>query len=334
MSGFVGKIRNPHPLDNNKKWQCFQPYMRIDVKFPLGEEDFKQLEISNTCREGIISSIYGYLRSSCCKQNPAPGGYWARKTAVHLKPTLLERMEEIIPSWKLSISPSALSPKTGTPPGEGDLEKFYSLVDTVAGNLTLLLDPYPYKKGALVPGNGGKKGSLLRYRGIGPGILYHPALVAIALGLYRQAAFLLHAGVADEVLASVDQDRVRLAIASVDRELARENVEKCIKWICVPYPLSGFDVGSVTRSENYTFIPFPKGYRQRLRSMVAACQKDYKAVYGENVETSWALAGDMGLNFNGVWGWLGKAHKKSDNPILARIKEIAGEEKSAGAEAG
>jgi len=325
-----------HPLAQNDKWVFSQPHLEMSGQLLVSEER-AGVRAQNTCREALIGKLYDLLVQLCTQIEPRGPSGWQVKKALKaradcLHPSLFEQFDRSrnymsIQDWILqpNLPADKRTPDFWTrDPGRQRIEAFYEVADLICGNTLVLLDAgrRPGKHYLSTPAD--RRGNLLYYYGGGTTLFQHWALMAVALGLLRQAAMLVRAEVCEEVRKAVPRAEVLEALTTNDHALALHNLKRALPWICVPPPIGDGATGnSNERAPNYVYLPFPDGYQARLLNLVMAVKRGGLKAFGPDMVENWGLMRGDRIAI-GIWGWLGvKENGKSaeEKRIEALAKE-------------
>jgi hypothetical protein len=182
------------------------------------------------------------------------------------------------------------------------------IMDTLVGNLGLLLDPDPhYGDWWQSPTQKKNNSEGIEYYGINNSCLQHPALLHIVLGMFRQAHLLFTTGQEKGLLEAVPYSDTKKALNNADWKQAWKNLEAARHWIEVAAPMG-----------TYVFWPFPAGYWSRLKALHTALYK-----YGvdevfeaDSVAERWGiekrsfdLYDPPESSVHGAWGYFGSNDK-------------------------
>jgi len=300
-----------HFLTTNKNWAYLQPAVGFKARYVAvhcGSEKRKVQTVGSvaSCRENVIYNSRQTLQKTVCQKVQTGSGEWQfqlKKThEVDLEdPAAKEaRMTYLLIATNVFDIDKKAAPKK-------DLEKFIKVADTLLGPMCVLL-AHNRHEGEWWQTNPRKMFKTLQSRkyvrwfGLDNFFLQHPVLVAIVTGLYRQTALLCRAGLADEILESVDQKEIEECLSTGNWELALPIIRKTRPYIEVPAPKGG-------QARNFVF---PIGYWQRMhRLQIGARRHGYEALLDQDFSTGWSLE-LKGTNWTGLYNFWGEMGKTSE----------------------
>ncbi len=334
-----------HPLKETSKWQYNQPSMRVDASLmstDLNGEGMveHQLAADAQCREEVLSGVRGQLQTMfTAKDTPPKGQPWGGQRTVTRKVDLSEHgFENKSQSLEGHISRISIR-TTGLDYGGISHELFLRVADTIVGNVCVLLNP------GRAPGEWWRtdpetamtrtgEDQRVMWNGADNFFLFHPVLLALVLGLFRQSSHMCIAGVGERILEDLPYERTEEAMTECDYRLAISNAKALRRWIEVP---PATNCGSL---RNYAF---PKGLWLRFMRLHQAMRKhSAEEIFGGPFEFGWNL---IGKNYSwtgahGFWGLkeddngtpqqynrlleLGRPAKKKENKDGESPKEGAG----------
>jgi len=296
-----------HPLLGDYRWAKTFSVNRplcLDARLPVqGEEKDLDIWWSSHCREVLIYWFRDLFRKVLVKTEPVDPGVWSRTRVLRGCPDF---------TGTLGIST----------PIESNQRYLPAVIDLIARIPLLLLDPQPvprtYRTVKPPPYVEIKSNTWTQ---VSASVIYHPALLSVALGLFRQAVVLVSQGFAKEVLKTVNLRQVRRILNQADQEQALQILEKIRPWVEIP---------SLPRPSSPTtnYFPFPWVPEKELRDLswnrliqlhqvIRAC--GLKPIFGE-FEESWSLQTGT-EEYSGAcsfWGSLKKpspAHKQLENLV-------------------
>jgi len=262
-----------------------------------GDESVKNLHVPNfSCREGLIGSVHNPILHSCAERKQTAGSYAVTTTKVG--ELILDDPKVLGPGktqFLVRATPTAQMPILGAEVAELVMK----VADLVAGIPLLLLNPKRpagdwwrteknFLPGGKDPATGLEKTANFCWWGSDNSVLFHPAYLSIAFGLYRQAYALVNAGMAEQVLASVPREEVEETLTAADWRRALGIIEAARPWIQVP-------IGKGGELGNYPFPWYQRAtlkstsYWQRLIRLHRAIRRHgYEAVFG-NFFSGWNL---------------------------------------------
>ncbi len=303
-----------HPLTGNVDWKFWQPYLQAKATFLLlGKDGTVQTRAgtsSSTCREGVLSNMLIYLRKQVLEEVENGSSYskkFVRKFRIRLFDEALH--ENLAGSNQLRIHENGLKPKGGHNGtlSKAKVEEFLQVADAVVGIPSVLLSHRRptgdwWKTDATSCKN---DEDYICWNGTDNWFLRHPALLAIATGLFRQTAMLTASGFGPQILECVSREEVEEALTTGDWRLAFGLAEKLRPWIEVPV---GHEGGSVV---NY---PFPIGQWKRFDRLQRAQRRhNYKEVFGGSMYDSWGLNKEgNGGHWSGTLAYWGNPGDESE----------------------
>lgn len=277
-----------HPLLNNSSWLFDQYRLRMEVCFKstdLEGGDLREHHIQkeDTCRETLVNNIRGVLGGLFVKKIPKEGRpYWD----VELnKVREVDLADHDFKERFFGGHTSRMGIKCTELIGKAYVEEkvFLKVADTIVGNICVLLNP------GRAPGDWWRTtpeecrsgdNNMIKWNGADNFFLYHPVMLTLVLGLYRQASHLWRAGVAEQILEDLPYERTEEAMTTADWRLARDNVRGLRRWIEVPVAKGG-------KQENYAF---PEGLWLRFMRLQQAMRKhSAEEVFEGPFEKGWNL---------------------------------------------
>jgi hypothetical protein len=155
--------------------------------------------------------------------------------------------------------------------------------------------------------------SYLHWYGSDNFFLQHPALVSLVGGLYRQIALLCRAGLAEEVINSVDYREVEECLSSNDWRLALAITKAARPWIEVPCAQHGYVANFPVPLENGWY------WRRLQRLQRGARRHGYEKLLGQNFTEGWALEA-KGTQWSGLYSFWGQ--KEEPTEAHRRLMEL------------
>jgi hypothetical protein len=311
-----------HPLSDAPIWQFWQPEVRVkatalilDMKQDTGK---KVITVSggSTCREGVLSQVHKALADHVLKKKEAERGY--KVTSYRHKRIRLyapELLKEMAGGNQLIISRQGLNTReefTKAVPNKR-VEEFILVADALVGIPSVLLSHRRPEgdwwrtdlQSCAIAKN-------LHWNGSDNWFLRHPILLAIATGLYRQAALLTAIGCGERILSCVSREEVEEALTTGDWKLAYGLAEKLRPWIEVP-------PGKHGTTANY---PFPLGEWKRFDRLQRAQRRhNYQRIFGGSFYDTWGLKKDIVYpNWTGVWHFWGQSGEPT--PQLTELMRL------------
>lgn len=290
-----------HPLTNNPQWTFWQPYLAakstVLVVDPKDNTKVAPLITSNTCREGILSNMRSGLWKEVMEERrkkgrPSYEKHWKKVNRVRLyDPRLLE---ELAGANQLRVHANGLKTTPGGDPypSQERIEQYLQVCDAIVGMPCVLLShkrPEGEWWRSEVPQEGTE---YISWNGSDNWFMRHPALLAAATGLIRQAALLVARGYGEQVLETVDRKLIEEALTTGDWKLAYDQAIKLRPWIEVP-------VGQGGAQRNYSF---PLGFWPRFDHLQRAQRRhNYQKIFDSSFYQSWGLTSDQ----NNVQQWSG-----------------------------
>lgn len=297
-----------YPTSSN--WRFYQPALCLKSVFQKesledGTERVVTFRHTRTCREGTIADITQTLKRNSVVTKTEPNSW--RQTHV--------RTHKITLDFDGAYAPGATQLGVARRMhAQVDHTNLYEMLDCLLGPIAVLLHPNR------------PKGEWSLYRrlaktqifwgGVDNSILRHPSLVAITLGLFRQAILLEQQGFYKAFRETAEQGEAQRIMVEVDIEAARKMVQNMRPWIeVVP--------GQGGAHRNY---PFPKGYFSRSETLIDAIGVTSLArVFPGGPQNTWGVT--RGWAVRGVWehwGEKGSPTKAFKNLItLAEKRKVA-----------
>jgi len=304
-----------HPLSNHPNWFFEKPTISAKgtvLIVPKNEQapEVRSFWANSPCREGIITNMSQAMRSHIfASGKPKPGQPpWRvlrRRTArIRLyDPRLREnlvRANQLFVGRGVNICPAGKKEEL-VPSIPESVRRFQEVCDALVGIPSVLLSPNrPPGEWWRDHGEVTEK-SFIPWAGTDNWFMRDPALLAIATGLFRQAALLTIYGFADRVLECVKRSSVEEALTTADWRLAYKLALQLRPWIEVPCGKSGQQI-------NY---PFPLGFWRRFDYLQRAQRRhNYKKIFGTSFYESWGLdrkyCGFINTGVYSVWGRRGE----------------------------
>lgn len=329
-----------HPLSGAKGWTFVQPSIGLETKarfrsLATGEVTDLSRQIFDTCRERTITYYRDWLK------NTIIDGAKKRKSEIILNaPEILIPGATVLSVFHVALVNSGRSegrpanfPNPINFPTREDWLKyeanFVPIMDALVGLPALLLNP------ERLPGDwwrtppeklwfdrnpaAGSPSWHTRWQGADNSMLYHPALLAIIMGLFRQAHILFTAKQWDAILEAAPRAKVEKALTECDRKLAEELVHKLRLWINVP-PAPGGD---------YSNFPFPwyvrkkkqVSYWQRFVHLYRAIEAHGMGkVLGGDIAENWGLE-DKSPYYAGVYSFWGSGQAQDTEERKGELTE-------------
>ncbi len=264
------------------------------------------------CREEIVWGIRSFLQDVVSSAIPVAGGAsWERERVQTADITLDEPSLKQGGQTTLAIIPDyyngfdEIGGACVRPCCAGVRSK---IMDTLVGNLGLVLDTDPYY-GDWWQAPAGQKNRLheFKYYGVNNSCLHHPALLHITLGMFRQAHLLFTSGMDMGLLEAVPYDNTKKALNNADWKQAWKNLEAARRWIEVD-PLAG----------TLSHWPFPVGYWDRLKALHTALYKYGvdEVFQASSVAERWGIRSGVDVemynsqsDIHGAWSYFGQGKK-------------------------
>ncbi len=281
------------------RWQFSQPNLGYEAKYVSVDKDGKRevrfLRHLSTCREGILSKSRKEFQGLFCKKEPNGTLVWNfdfKRSEMVID--LTDPAAKGPGDAKLLINASMLSRSLHP--------LFLEVADYIVGDVCVLLNPEERIEGewwrtdpknCLIADAAGK--NCVGWNGTDNFFLHHPALGSLITGLYRQALLLTKAGYGEEILASVDRDKVDKALTTGSWRQALANCKKLRQWIEVYTPGGAYNAN----------FPFPEGYWLRFMRLHQALRRHgYQTVFEQDFVESWNLL-SKGNNWTGMYDFWG-----------------------------
>jgi hypothetical protein len=316
-------MSDKHPLEQTTKpWLFSQPNLGIEAQYvsidKSGKRQLRKLRHLSTCREGVISNARKALQQVFCTKNRYGDRAW--DFSFEQSNDLLDLADPQAREagrTRLLINTADLA--------RDQIPQFLDVSDYLVGNVCVLLNPNGRIKGdwwktdpkkCMASDDTGK--NIVAWNGSDNFFLYHPALIGLVTGLYRQAFLLTKAGFGEEILAAVEREAVDEALSGGSWRKALANCKKLRTWIEVYTP-----------GGNYVYnFPFPQGYWLRFMRLQQALRgHTYEEVFEQDFVTAWnLLSKDNDSNWSGMysfWGgrdgdqyYSGDAHKQRGKHLM------------------
>ncbi|MCI0528699.1 MAG: hypothetical protein L0Y56_14775 [Nitrospira sp.] len=310
---------NTHPLSKDGRWTFAKPALGFHSSFVLltgeGEEQKKSISNAGYCREAIISNIRTGFKGGGFTNFQGGGKPWEGKLKPTGKILLAHPLCSGHGETKLQIAFPTLTPF--------DHLQFSRVADALVGIPCTLLNPdrqpgdwWVTKK------EEAKDGDFAYWYGSDNFFLRHPALMAIVLGLFRQARLLCTCGFGGEVLKGVEHAEIVEAVSTVNRKAALGLADRLRAWISVPVA-----AGSETAG-NFPFPWYPRKAKQVshwqrfVRLQRAAHRHGYDEVLGEDFHDGWGLLDKSPQHHTGVFSFWGGHGDQKVTPAHKRIMSL------------
>ena len=294
-----------HPLLSNEKWTFNQPsvgfrahYLAVEREVDDPEKEALTLEVDHTCREGVVNQTRQVFQTRLTNLAEVTAAAWNAKPQLEFTKTV----SLTDPSSREKPCQLKIQWHKNYMKGWEDfpVETFLKVCDVVIGPIAVLLGPWrlegegwrtdPTKAERKTNGQ-----SFVYWNGTDNWFLAHPAMAAIATGLYRQCFHLCGAGVADQVIESLSEEEVSEVMTYNSQKLALALIKKTRPWIEVP-------VGQNGNKINYAF---PLGFWRRLMRLQRAIRRHgYEESLGQTFHEGWATV--SGTQYRGVYGFWGE----------------------------
>jgi hypothetical protein len=300
-----------HPLTGNVKWIFNQPNLGLRVPYvlvsPNGDREVASMQMANTCREGLISTIRQVLVQRATNVEEyveSKNKGWGRICARRVEHKVIKQVDLCDPAGK--AQPTSLKIQWHPHYMRGwetfEPDKFLQVCDVVMGPVMVLLSPHRVAGADWWRSDGEKTienldGSrYIHWFGSDNWFLAHPVTVSIATGLYRQCFHLCGVpGLADTILATVPPEDVVEVMSTNNAPLALSLIKQTRPYIEVP-------AGSNGNRHNY---PFALGLWRRLMRLQRAVRRtNYAEALGQDFVTGWNLISGQG-EWKGVYSFWG-----------------------------
>jgi len=301
-------MSDQHPLRTaGDRWQYSQPNLGFKAKYVSidreGKREVRTMKHLATCREGIISQTRADFQTVFCTKKSNGTMSWnfsfeESDAVIDLSDPTAKGPGDTL----LLVNASMLNLKQhGT---------FLRVADYLVGNVCVLLNPDERSEGDwwktdlnnyLVPDTAGK--NCVGWNGTDNFFLHHPALMSLVTGLYRQSLLLTKAGYGEEILGSLDPEKVDKALTTGSWRQALANCKKLRSWIEVYTPGGQY-------ANNF---PFPEGYWLRFMRLHQALRRHgYREVFDQDFVEGWNLLSKQ-FNWTGMYNFWG-TKQGSDGP--------------------
>ena len=287
-----------------------QPYLSIQTSMTVrptarGKGVTKTLFEEGECREEIVWGVRSNMQHFVTREEHRPGGpVWDKRRVsngeIDLSLGSLKQAGKTVLALQHDDYGDAMP--TCTRPCCSNAR--VQVLDTLVGNLGLLLDVDPYY-GDWWRSPETKHGYGFNYYGVNNSCLEHPALLHIILGMFRQAYLLYDSGKDAGLLEAVPYKDTEKALTNADWKQAWKNIEAARRWIEV----SGGP---------FDHWPFPTGYFDRLRALHTALYKHGldEVFQASSVVDRWEVEkyhgseiddfdSNISSNINGAWTYFG-----------------------------
>ncbi len=310
MSNAADALRNA-----GDRWQFSQPNLGFEAKYVSVNKDGKRevhsMQHLSTCREGMVSRTRKDFQDKFCTASGTGGMAWSfeferAETVIDLSDPIAKGAGDT----RLLVNASMLK--------QSDHPLFLQVSDYLVGNVCVLLNPNERIEGdwwktdpakALLPDEGGK--NCVGWNGTDNFFLHHPALASLVTGLYRQSLLLTKAGFAEEILATVSQEKVDKALTTGSWRQALANCKKLRQWIEVYTPGGGHVVN----------FPFPQGYWLRFMRLHQALRRHgYQEVFDQDFVEGWNLLSKKS-DWSGMYNFWGSKKGESGGDGNSRQAE-------------
>ncbi|MBD3260534.1 MAG: hypothetical protein GF334_02480 [Candidatus Altiarchaeales archaeon] len=299
-----------HPLSNHPDWLFWQPAIEAKGTALLipdreGSPELHSFWAINTCREGLIYNLAASMRKQVIGWDDPQKKIWERKKKRVARIRLYDPRvrKDLYQANSFTIPTCGLWGVGGRLPEVGAsarVDLFLRVCDALVGVPSVLLSKCRprgdwWKGHGRFHRNGGRE--YVFWAGTDNWFMRHPALTAIATGLFRQAHLLVTCGFGEQVLAVVERKEVEAALTEADWKLAYKLALQLRPWIEVPCGKGGIRV-------NY---PFPLGLWRRFDYLQRAVRRhNYKEIFQRDFYRSWGLTGKTitthGSGTYAVWG--------------------------------
>jgi len=308
-------MKKTHPLLDNDRWRFSQPDLGFEAEYTAiskadGKKKTHKISTTNTCREGIINNVRASFMQQVTNLKSLQEGGWRKggriEMAADVDLTEKKRKKAVVLRIQWYKGWMGHFPGGDTFPAE----TFLQVCDVVMGPVCVLLGPWRAQGDwwKTSPDDAkyrfGRNGNdYVHWKGSDNWFLAHPATMGIATGLYRQCYHLCGAGLAPEILKTLDPGEVDEVMSTGSQKLALRLVKRTRPYIEVP-------AGCGASRVNYAFtLGF---WRRLIRLQRAIRHHGYEKALGQDFSEGWCLLG-KGTEWSGLWRFWGDEGQLTDH---------------------
>lgn len=310
-------------------WAFVQPVLTVRapihvvaLKSPNQARRHTVTVAGSSCREGVLSQTQHSLRQALYGRNANYYSWSTNNARISLEhPSLKQPGQTYLSIAKYGCVNAEVARKIRSV-SESRRLQLTQVADALVGNVCVLLNPDRYQGDwwQTFPDEFVDDRDRVRWYGADNTILYHPALVSLVLGLYRQACLLVRAGRASEILKIIPRQEVVQTLNDADPERALSNVKRLEDWIAINVPTGGY------RSNT----PIRRGELPKLLSLHKCIYTyGFEKTFGRSTKESWNLTQDPYAGCStGIHRYMG-SRRQVDGKTVSNQTRITGMAKGA-----